>query len=490
MNKMNKFLLPLLLLLSSCSGGSLDLVEGGIGGTGIISIGEISAFGSVYVNGVHYNTDSTQVLIDGYPSDLSQLELGMVVQVTGNANQQQGIADTIQFSPTLQGTIQAIDINNGRLQVLGNTVVCDDLTVLADFNDLTDLHIHDIVIISGLVDETGYVYAKRIQRETQTNQIVLRGVLQDYNATNASGHMQGQALDFNHVLLTDVVLETGLNIVVKGVVIGDVIQVAQVALYNGMVQAEQDKQLHLKGLVNTVNNNSLYLNGIPIETTNKTTYEFGQAQDLSTGINISVHASSQYGLWVADSIIFHDNSSVRSASNQIQLQAQIIDSPNSDKQSLRLFGQTLSVDFETLFMDKQQRYFDLSHLNSGDWVMLQGAFNHQNQQIMVEKLVRKPHAGNNIQLRAPITQIDSQQQTLSLANIAVYTDTNTQYHVINNTPKHFNSWLKTVSLPSDDAGTFFQHGQVNAQVWLINQQNQTTGVPILAEKLILFTHLQ
>ncbi len=47
-------------LLVSCG----DLTTAGIGGTGITS-GEITGFGSIFVNGVEFNTDNSHFEVDG-----------------------------------------------------------------------------------------------------------------------------------------------------------------------------------------------------------------------------------------------------------------------------------------------------------------------------------------------------------------------------------------------------------------------------------------
>jgi len=90
---MNKkfYLLPitsalLLLLTVSCGGGGGgNGADGGIGGTGItgISAGQIQRFGSVFVNGVEWETESAEIEFEGIQNPLSDdLQLGMFVAAT------------------------------------------------------------------------------------------------------------------------------------------------------------------------------------------------------------------------------------------------------------------------------------------------------------------------------------------------------------------------------------------------------------------------
>ena len=66
--------------LASTSGG------GGIGGTGLTSTGSIDGFGSIFVNGVEFETDESDVSLDGLTSTQDKLRLGMVVTVHGTVN--------------------------------------------------------------------------------------------------------------------------------------------------------------------------------------------------------------------------------------------------------------------------------------------------------------------------------------------------------------------------------------------------------------------
>ena len=478
--------MPFILLLAGCSGDSFELAEGGIGGTGMTSFGEITGFGSIYVNGVHYNTDSAQVQMNAIPTDINQLGLGMVVKVEGTVDGEQGIAHSIIFADNIQGNISTIDINTGRLQVLNHTIQCNDLTVFQGFNDLSDLHLDDSVAISGLNTGKGLIQAKRISLIDNLNgQVLLRGILSDYNPNDYTAKINRQKLDFSHTGLIATSLENGAMVVVNGKLEQQILQVTQVNVDMLQPQVNTGQRLHLMGIVASVEATGFHLNGLAIQTTPQTQYQFGQAQDLQTGVMLNVQTTAQNDTLIAQKIIFHSNSSLRGASNQIQIQAQVLGLP--DNQTLSLLGQNLHIDLNTLFIDPQQRYFDVKKINIGDWVMIQGALDIDKQQIIIEKLRRKPYENGAIHLRAPLSEINPQQQTLHLAGIAVYTDNNTQYHVIDDRPQHFNSWLKNTKLPVDDAQRFFQQSQINAQVWLINKQSYQNDTPILAEQLILFT---
>ncbi len=77
-------------LLVACggSGGGVGGIDpgGGIGGSGMTSSGSISAFGSIFVNGVEYETNGAMITVDGDSATEADLGLGMVVLVIGTVN--------------------------------------------------------------------------------------------------------------------------------------------------------------------------------------------------------------------------------------------------------------------------------------------------------------------------------------------------------------------------------------------------------------------
>ena len=124
-------------LLGGCGGGVGS--EGtGTGVLGSFSSGTITGFGSIVVNGVHFDESSALVQDDdGLIIARSSLALGMVVQVTGGpqATAANGtttaVASAVRTNRALVGPAAALQLNalanTGSLSVLGQSVL-----VLAD----------------------------------------------------------------------------------------------------------------------------------------------------------------------------------------------------------------------------------------------------------------------------------------------------------------------------------------------------------------------
>jgi hypothetical protein len=174
-------------LLASCGGGSTGLASGGgvgSGGTGITngtSVGYISGFGSVYVNGVRHNTDNATLDI----LDASSLKLGMTVKITGttDADFANGTASKVESAADIRGPVTAIDTTAGTLDVQGTTLTTDSETIFEGISGLAGLSAvtPDWVQIYGLPQGSGVVRATRIEKLTLASTPVISGYVTNLN---------------------------------------------------------------------------------------------------------------------------------------------------------------------------------------------------------------------------------------------------------------------------------------------------------------------
>lgn len=97
----------------------------------VTRVGVITGFGSVIVNGVRYNTDAAEVLVNGVSvADLQDLRVGMrVVMVYSEAADfEQPIASQIAYRSDIEGEITSINRVDRILVVAGIEVHYNDLT--------------------------------------------------------------------------------------------------------------------------------------------------------------------------------------------------------------------------------------------------------------------------------------------------------------------------------------------------------------------------
>ena len=145
----------------------------GIGRTGL-AVGPITNFGSIIVNGVKYETDSTVFTNDDEPGSESDLAVGDMVVVVGTIddNGTTGTADQVFFDDAVTGPVQSIDPTGSSLVVLGQTVF---VTADTSFDDsfspasLDGVSVDRIVEVTGQFDANGDIVATRLEPVSYTH---------------------------------------------------------------------------------------------------------------------------------------------------------------------------------------------------------------------------------------------------------------------------------------------------------------------------------
>ena len=101
----------LAFLLISCGGGGGMTAGGGIDGSGIISVGAVSAFGSIVVNGTEFDTGNAVLIVGGEELGIgddivrANLDVGRVVTVEGTISEDGNdlTADQITYNDNVKG---------------------------------------------------------------------------------------------------------------------------------------------------------------------------------------------------------------------------------------------------------------------------------------------------------------------------------------------------------------------------------------------------
>lgn len=155
------------LILTGCGGGG----DGGsIGGSASsTSVGSISGFGSVIVNGVRFDDSAAESAgrvtdDDGKSIASSSLGLGMTVEVSGSVNDDgTGSASSINVFSELQGPISNLEANT--FSILGFNITVSSATVFEDFAGLSALANGNIVEVHGTRSGNA-ITATRIELKT------------------------------------------------------------------------------------------------------------------------------------------------------------------------------------------------------------------------------------------------------------------------------------------------------------------------------------
>lgn len=197
--------LLLATLLMGCGGGGDTTAGVGSGGTGSYSGGPITGFGSIVVNGIHFDQTSAQVSdADKQPRNQAELKLGMVIELEGSsvttqAGRSVAKATAIQLSSELLGPVGAV--GGSSLTVMGQTVLVNSGTYFADDlpQGLSSVVIADVVEVYGFHDAANDTYiATRIEKRDPSlvQHYVVKGVIKNLNLVTGYCSIGAQILAY------------------------------------------------------------------------------------------------------------------------------------------------------------------------------------------------------------------------------------------------------------------------------------------------------
>ncbi|MDJ0806584.1 MAG: DUF5666 domain-containing protein [Gammaproteobacteria bacterium] len=371
-------------LLVSCGGGSNDTVaEGGIGGTGV-SQGKVSGYGSIFVNGIEYDTADTDFDIEEdtvttYTQD--DIKLGMVVRVTAEWNDDgvTGTATKVEYSDLLEGILTAapaLDADGvGTMTVMQQTVQVDPTTVFDDATNsgllITDLEEEDVVEVSGYSDGSGTIYATRVELKARgwTGQTLeIKGLVSNLDTGAATFTIGSLVVDYSSATSTPENLADGLYVEVEGDSFSATGQFeadeVEVEGDGDLQVSADDEEVELEGVVTTpLSGDTFSLNGQPVSIAEITVDETA----ISVGRELKVEGVMVNGVIQAEEIEFEaDESELQEMASVVEM----IFAEDINTGSLTLMGQTIAVTSSTIMEDDlgDDQTFNLASLEPAQYV--------------------------------------------------------------------------------------------------------------------------
>jgi hypothetical protein len=203
-------------LLAACGGGSSDQTE-------VLATGAITGFGSVYVNGVHYETHGASISRDGIPAAQSELKVGQIVHIKGHVDPRNGhaVANWIRQHNNLEGPITAVDAVTQTFVVLAHTVkVTADTSFDDDLASFADLTVGLQVEVNGMPDAGGNLIATRVEkRRAGETTLEVVGKVADLDTATLRFKLGNLVVDYSGAQLRDFTrtgIANGLFVEVKG----------------------------------------------------------------------------------------------------------------------------------------------------------------------------------------------------------------------------------------------------------------------------------
>ena len=319
------YILILGLALCGCGGGGVgDLASsgGGKGGTGI-SVGSVSAIGSIYVNGVRYNTGNAEIFVEGQSKGvgnqavLDQLSVGMVVRVEGEIeDSQNGTAFKVYFNDDIRGPVEflrEIDHTTVELSVLGKAVIIQDITNTEDL-DLNSLALDDWVQISGSNDADGRIIASFVTSSDSAAKANLKGVITQLDTISRQFMINTLVIDYQEADLIGMnPLSENLLVEVTGVPLSaDHIKAGKIEVVD-LLGATDAESIELEGVIlEKISDTQFKLDGVNVMVDLQTGYIGGEPSEVDSGVRVEVEGELVGGILHARKIIFLDYAKVES----------------------------------------------------------------------------------------------------------------------------------------------------------------------------------
>ena len=441
--------------------------------TDVVTTGTITGFGSVIANGIHFNTDTATVTMNGEPGSLSDLRVGMMVSIRGTVNDETGaaVASQIMFSHEAEGPVRNINTLQNRFVVLGQTVMLDEMTVFDGMspNDMAD---GNMVRVSGQWRSQERIQATHVHRIADAwapgMMMKVKGEVSQLNTATQHFNIGTQPCDYSAASLElgAADLANGLYVEVSssspmsnGDMLLDRIQAKDRDRDRDQL-CDSDCDFEIEGYVTSFTSITEFeVDGQPVTTTDTTTYVNGTADTLALDVKLAVDGvMDEAGVLVADRIVFRLPSVV-----EIEADIEAIDTGAT---AVTLLGISVTTDESTLFRDHGSAGivdFGFDDLVVGDRTEVRA---YLDETAVVATRLERDDPDDDVTLKAPVETIA--QPNVTLLGVLVATDENTVFQ---------NEAQEVI-----DANTFFALLEDSS---IVKAEGVYDGASILASKLFL-----
>lgn len=386
------------VLLTSCSGG-----ESGTGITGSdpkVSVGVITGFGSVFVNGVEFDTSHAQINVNESDATEQDLSIGMVVAVVGSADRAGvvGKADAVYYESEVRGIVSQNN-QDGTLDIMGQMVKYDTETVFESDDDtvtvIEDIPEGAVVEVSGYRtgDNTLHATHMTLVSNTYTTgaELTVKGVV-------TTGLSNGKFSMGSLTIAVDSSTQFA-GIPNQQLTPGTVIKVKSIrGVLNNELQADIIESgtsdyvsvgdtVDIEGLVMNagVTPSEFLLNGFRVYFSNQTKFKGGTASDLADGVKAEVE-----GMLLTQNEIEAKEISFRQTA-KLDLIAPVTSINTVDNQ-VDMSGVIVKLTNKTLLKDDDKttkvKKFSLADLNEGDKVKIKAYQDNLSMEIIATQFRR------------------------------------------------------------------------------------------------------
>lgn len=430
----------------------------------IIKTGVITGFGSIYVDGQRFLTDTTIFDVNGQSGQtIEQLQVGMKISmsVQQSDDEQTPTASSLHYDNDAEGVVTAIDRNNQQLEVAGMVVRYSDLTHFIGITE-NSLAVNDRIEISGYLDGAGVLVATYIELDDDTTneaEQYTTGIVANLDTTQQTFTLQDVTVNYSSATVMNI--NDGMKVKVEGNIVNDVFVAMEVEVIDETfylsLSDDDVTRIEKEGIVTA------------IDSTNNTISVDGVLYQIATDVVFEGRSNIQVNDFIE---VYLDP--VTNQITKVETKDKHLDSDGKVKGIISVIdmsNQTITVNDQiyvfantTRMEDDDDRYFSFNSLTLNDRVEIAFVIDSQNNNI-IQRIEREDDAEYNEEweLESRVFTLDVATQTLTVNGVNVVLN-NTMRLVIDDIVTDLSTFLSALTNNNSPAeieveGAFNNNGE-------------------------------
>jgi hypothetical protein len=406
----------------------------GTDSAGVIKVGAITGFGSVFVDNERFETsdDGTTYSIDDSPGDEDDLKIGMVVKVRGTERNSSGewIADEVEFEETLKGPVDSVGAD--FFVAVGQRVNVSTATNFDSGLSLAVLDEGDIVEVSGLRNENDEVDGTFVELKNpgEVDEYEVLGQIRELDTDNGEFKVGGLLVRYKTIPaeLDDLSggLANGLLVEVEDENLayqaGDLIMDATKVEGESAIEFEDhegnddDSEVEFKGVISRVIDDSNFeIGSIQVRHSSGTEFSGGTAADLVVGALVEVDGVLTENGIVADEIEFE--------SGDARLAGPVTGVGPGDGE-FEVMGVAVDGSGAEIKESDDENAVTLGTIEEGDFLEIRGR--EVNNTVIADE-IEGEDPDDDSEMRGVLDAFDATAQTVTIFGKLIQTNSQTQY---------------------------------------------------------------